>query len=203
MTVGEKKSSRRVIECTGEKSVEAMAGLAISGGESGTSLGMIGICGVLPVRQVAGIAVGWKPYEYTYGRALVAGIALDGGVRTEERETILMILDGLGGDVPTLHCVALSAVGAHLAAVNVCMTIGTIFADIGEDRFDMALDAVYFFVHPPQWIFRFIVIEFGYGADRTPRRGGMAIFAGDGQRSVGITGGLLGSGRWLPWSRSA
>lgn len=102
-----------------------------------------------------------------------------------------MILDLLGSVVPALHGMALCAVRAHLAAMHIRVATGAIPGDVREDRFDVALNAVHFFVHAAQGIFSFVVIEFGYGADRTPRRGGVAILTGDGEASVGIAAGLV------------
>jgi hypothetical protein len=83
VAVGEREAGSTVIEGCAEPTVELMAAQAICGGEGRPSAGVIRIDRVLPVFQVARIALGGEPEELTYGRALVAGIALDGGVRTE------------------------------------------------------------------------------------------------------------------------
>jgi hypothetical protein len=52
--------------------------------------------------------------------------------------------------------------------VNIRVAIGTIFSHIGEDGLCVTLDALHFFVHATQRIFRFVVIEFGNRPDGTP-----------------------------------
>jgi len=75
------------------------------------------------------------------------------------------------------------------------MTVRAVLADVGEDRLNVALNAFHFFVHTAQWIFRFVVIEFWDNPDRSPAGRGMAIFAWDIDRAVGIAGSLILFGR--------
>jgi hypothetical protein len=106
-----------------------------------------------------------------------------------------VILNLLDGDVPALHGMALSAVRAHLAAVNIGVAIGAILGDVGEDGLYVTLNAVRLFVQAAQGIFSLVVIEFGHGTDGAPSCGGVAILTGDSEGPVGTAGGLvLGSG---------
>ena len=108
-----------------------------------------------------------------------------------------MILHLLRGNVPTLNGVALRAVRPELAAMDVCVAIGAIFADIGENGFCVAESAGHFFMHASEWVCGFIVIEFRYGTNGPPAGCGVAIFAGNGKRAMGIASGLiLRSGEW-------
>jgi hypothetical protein len=45
----------------------------------------------------------------------------------------------LGNDVPALHGVTFFAIGAHLAAMNVRMTVSTVRSSVGEHWLRMAL----------------------------------------------------------------
>jgi len=117
-------------------------------------------------------------------------LALHRGVSAEEREAILVILDLLDGIVPTKNGVALRAVRAHFALVNIGVAILTILANIREYRFYVALRALNFLMHAAQWVVRFIVIEFRNGTDGAPTRGGVAVFAGNGEGSVRTASGL-------------
>jgi len=117
-------------------------------------------------------------------------LALHRGVSAEKREAILVILDLLNGIVPTKNGVALRAVRAHFALVNIGVAILTIFANICEYRFYVALRALHLLMHAAQGVVRFVVIEFRNGTDGAPTRGGMAILAGDGERSVRTASGL-------------
>lgn len=107
-----------------------------------------------------------------------------------------MLLNRLHGNLPAEHRVALFAVRAKLAAVNIRMAIRAIFGYIGKHGFCVAPGARSFFVHAAQRILRRIVIEFGNRADGRPTRVRMAIFAGDCEWSVRTSARLpLGSGR--------
>lgn len=142
----------------------------------------------LEIRLVTRDAGGGQALELADCGALVAVFALNGGVRAQQRETVLVILYLLDGNVPALNGVALGAVRAHLALVNIGVAILTVFPDVGEDRLDVALHALDFFVHPTQGIFGLVVIEFGNGADGLPARSGVAIFARNCQGAVRTTG---------------
>ena len=119
----------------------------------------------------------------------------------EKRETILVIFDLLRGEIPSFDGMALRAVRAHLAAVNVCVTIRAVLAYVREDRFDVALNAFHLFVHAAQGILGFGVVEFGDGADRAPSGGSVTIFARDGDGAVWIAGGAFLSVRKRPRDR--
>src|SRR5450755_3058427 len=100
VAIGEQKSGGAVIEAGAEKRIKTVAPLAIRGSERGTGVGVIGIGGVLPVLQMAGIALRGEAEELADSRARVAGIARHRGVRSEKRKAVLVILYLLRGDVP-------------------------------------------------------------------------------------------------------
>src|SRR2546421_5219386 len=112
-------------------------------------------------------------------------LALHRGVSAEKREAILVILDLLNGIIPTKNGVALRAVRAHFALVNIGVAILTILAHIREYRFYVALRALHFLMHAAQWVVRLVVIEFRNGADRAPTRGGVAFVVGECYRTWG------------------
>jgi hypothetical protein len=86
---------------------------------------------------------------------------------------------------------ALRAILSHLGSMNICMATRAIFSHVCEYRFGMATGAGNFRVHAAQRIFGRIVIKFGDGANWRPIGIGMAIFAGNIQRSVRTPFGLL------------
>ena len=118
----------------------------------------------------------------------MAIFALHRRVRSEQREAVLVILDLLHRGLPTLNGVTLRAIRAHPSLVHVGMTVLAILPHIGKDGLGMALRALNFFVHTPQRIASFVVIELGNGFDGPPRRRGMAVFARDRERTVRTTG---------------
>ncbi len=91
----------------------------------------------------------------------MALLALHQRVRTHQREAIGMVLDGLQRNLPPLHRMALRAIGAKLAAVNIGMAVRTLRADVLEHHAGVALRAGYILMHPAQRISGKVVIEFG------------------------------------------
>lgn len=115
----------------------------------------------------------------------------------QQREAVLVILQLLNRNVPALYRVALGTVGAHLALVHVTVTIRAVFPDIGENRLDMALRALHFFVHPAQRILGLVVVKLRVRADGAPPGGGVTVLARDRQRAVRTSSGpLLRRMRW-------
>ena len=123
-------------------------------------------------------------------RALVAGLALHCGVHAHQREAVLVLANGLHGDLPAANRMASLAVGSHLSVVKVRVTIRAVLPHIGKDWFDVALRAGYFLVQAAERIARRVVIEFGDCPDRAPARVGVAIFARNGQSAVRTPGTL-------------
>ena len=72
--------------------------------------------------------------------------ALDRGMGTKQRETVLMVFDLRNGNLPTQNRVTLCAVRAVFPAVNVGMAIGAILSDVGKNRLGVAFDALHIFV---------------------------------------------------------
>jgi hypothetical protein len=119
--------------------------------------------------------------------AFVALLAGHSRVRTEKRKAILVILGLLSGNLPTKNAMALRTVRAHLAAVNVSVTILAVFPNVGKHRFDVALRALHFFVHSAERIFRLVVIELWNRTNGAPPSRGVAILTRYDQSSVGAT----------------
>lgn len=95
----------------------------------------------------------------------------------DQRKPILVIPDSVQRDLPAPNGVALLAVGAHLAAMQVGVAVRALLADIGEDEAGMARRAVQLLMHAAQRIAGLIVVELGDRADWLPTRVGMAVFA--------------------------
>ena len=167
--------------------VKSMAGFA-----SGRELcrHVVGIGGCLKIRRVAGDAGSRKSLELPHCCARVAGLALDRRVRTEQRETVLVLADGLCRDLPAAHRMAAFAVRAHLAPVQVGVTVGAVVAHIGEHGLDVALRAGDFLVQAAEREAGGVVIEFGDSADGAPTRVRVAIFTSDGEGAVRTSGDL-------------
>jgi hypothetical protein len=170
-----------VIELGVQPGIEGVAGAA---GRGEFCENVIGIDSFLKIGQVAGCALRRQTQVVSDGGVLVAFLAFHNRVRTEERKAVEMLLNGLHGNLPTKHCMALRAVLAKLRAVNVSMALRAVLPNVGENRLGVASRAGNFFVHAAKRIASAVVVEFRKGADRRPACVGMAIFAGDGQRSM-------------------
>lgn len=130
---------------------------------------------------------GRKPLKLANRGALMAIVALRSRVGSEQREAILVILHLLDGNLPSLHRVAVRAVRAHFILMDVGVAVLAVLTYVGEDGSYVTLYALHPFVHAPQWISCFVVIELGNGFDRPPGRRGVAVFAGDRKRTVRTT----------------
>ena len=187
VAVGQREIDGRsgVIDRGPEPTVEIVAALA-----SGRELrrNVVRIRRFLKIGLVAGNTSRGKTLKLSNGGALVTVIALHGGVRTQQRKTVLVILHLLDRDVPALHRVTLRAIGPHLALVYVFVAVLTVFPNVGENGLYVTLCALHFFVHSAQRVLRFIVIEFRNGSDRSPGRCRVTVFARNRQRAMRTPG---------------
>lgn len=109
----------------------------------------------------------------------MAHVTSKGGVRSYQREAILVVADSLHRDLPALDRVALLTSPPELSPVNVGVAVGAIAAYVAEDQTHVALLARNLSVHSPQGIARLAVVEFNDAAQRLPGAEGVAVFAGD------------------------
>jgi len=103
--------------------------------------------GVDEVSLVARVASRRKALKLTNRRTLVARIAIDRGMRPDQREAIHVLIDLLNRNIPALDGVTLLAVGAHLCLVNVRVALAALRSDIREDGLGVALRAGNALVH--------------------------------------------------------
>jgi len=61
--------------------------------------------------------------------------------------------------------------------MDVRMTIGTVLPHIAEDRFQVAGNALYAFVHSTKGVIRLVVVELWDRLNRPPASRGMAVLA--------------------------
>ena len=116
--------------------------------------------------------------------ALVAIVALHCGVRPKQGKPVLVFLDLVDGHLPAGNRVTLRAIGAELPQVNICVAIGAILPDIGENWLRMAFNTSNFFMLSTQWIRSLVVIELQHRAYGTPGCCGVTVFARNRERSV-------------------
>lgn len=141
--------------------------------------------GCLRVRlRMTRVAVCGKAPELSDRCPLMASIAFEGRVRSDQWEAIEVLTRLLQRNLPALDRVAGGAVCSELPLVNVRMAISALRSHVREDRTGVALHAGDLLVHAQERILRFVVIEFRLAADRFPTRECVAVVAGDVQRSV-------------------
>lgn len=172
--VRQRKSCGVVIKLHLQPSIRRVAQVT-SGGE--TCGDVVWVRSFLEVLQVTRGTSCVEALILAHSRALVALLARHSGVCPKERKAILVILNLLCADLPPQYRVALCAVRAHLAAMDIGVAVLTIFADVRKHGFDMTLCALHFFVHAAKRIPRFIVIKLRNRTNRAPSCGGVAILA--------------------------
>ena len=164
-----------------EPVITGMAAIAVG---SKLSSEVIGVCGRLKVLEVTRGAGRRHRLEVASCAALVTSHAIYSGVRSRQREAIIVLLDLLHRDLPSPNRVALFAVRTQLPLMNVGVAILAALSHIREDWFHVALYATHSLMHSAQWVARLIVIKFGHCADWPPRACGVAVLAWHRQISV-------------------
>ncbi len=140
--------------------------------------GMIRRRGRPVLSQVTARALGAETDEDTGRRAGMAAFALNGGMCSQQRKAVAMILNGLHGLEPALNGVTILAAGAELPAVKIGVAVGTLRTDIAEVQVPMALGAGYGCVHAPQRVGCLgVVIELRDRSDGLPSSGCVATLA--------------------------
>jgi len=124
--------------------------------------------GIDEISLMARVARGREALELSDRRVLMAGIAIQGRMRTDQREAVDVLIDLLNRDIPTFYRVALLAICPHLPLVNVGVAIRALRSHIGKDQLGVALRATDALVHAAQGVLRGVVIKFGNGPERLP-----------------------------------
>lgn len=141
-----------------------------------------------------------QPLEPSHGCSLVARLALQGSVRTDQRKTVFVVTYLIDRRRPPVNGVAALAPGSHVAAMDVGVTVTALPPHITEHRFQMALGASDGLMHSAKGRAGFVVIELRHLANRSPSAKGVAVLARDVQRAVrtsSIWSGVACSCRFL------
>ena len=161
--------------------------LFASGGQIQLHVIETGRPGVDEISLMARVACGREALELSDRRVLMAGIAIQGRMRTDQREAVDVLIDLLNRDIPTLHRVALLAICPHLPLVNVGVAIRALCSHIGKDQLGVALRATDALVHAAQGIPCSVVIEFRNRSNGLPAAQGMAVLTGNAKTTVRTT----------------
>ena len=165
--------------------VDRMALLTLSR-KAGSNV--VGNGGLLKGLLVARIALDRESLKLAHGFALVTVSAVQSCVATHQGEAVFVIFGSLGNDVPPFYGVTLFAVGTHLTAMDVGMTVSAVCPCIGEHRLGVTLRTRNALMEAAQGIASLIVIELRDRADGLPSNRGMAVLARDTQVAVWTAG---------------
>lgn len=155
--------------------VRVVTGFA-GGGESRSA--MVENAVLLKLAGVTSDALGAESDVLADRRAHVTGVACERRVRTNQRETIPVVLDGTGVHAPAQHRVTVFALRAELTLVEIRMTIRASRTSFGKDFRYVARITRYILVHTAKLEVGFaIVIELRLRAKRRPTGGGVTILA--------------------------
>ena len=95
-----------------------------------------------------------------------------------------MILDRAGGSLPSTDAMALLAIAAELAAVDIRVTVRACRGSVGKKELDVTLPAIHRNMKTPEGVPGLIVIELRSRANGTPAGRCVTICAGNPQRAV-------------------
>ena len=171
---GEGKTIFRMIDLGAEPTIEIVALDTVCGKTRGHVVrlrALVGLC-------MAGNTIRRQSEVLSGGRALVTGLTVDCGMGPHQGKPVVVPLDGLDVDTPSLHGVALLALRTHLPAMDIRVTVGALGSGVAEYQARVALPAGYIFVKTAQGILRLVMIELRNIADRLPRCECMTVLAG-------------------------
>ncbi len=140
---------------------------------------MAGGSGFAKGGYVTAHAFGGEPeaVELTNRADLVAGVAVDGRMSTDQRKSILMLIDVVNGNLPTIGVVAEATLGAILAAMQIGVATLAFDGGVAEIEILMAIDALHFRVPATQRKLGSRMVEFEFGAQRLPVLSAVTLLA--------------------------
>ena len=129
-----------------------------------------------------------KSVELPNGSHLVAGVAIYDSMSTNQGETILMSIDVLERNFPSICVVAKFALGPVLSAVEICVTVLALIRHACELKTDMAVTASNISMLTSKWKARLRMIEPDLVRRNLPALGGMTHIAWHVELSVWAAG---------------
>jgi hypothetical protein len=140
---------------------------------------MAGGSGLAKGGYVTAHAFGGEPeaVELANRPDLVAGVAVNGCMSTDQRESILMLIDVVNGNLPTIGVVAEVTLGAILAAMQIGVAVLALDGGVAEIQILMAVDALHLRVPAPQRKLGSRMGEFEFGTQRLPAFSAVTLLA--------------------------
>ena len=115
----------------------------------------------------------------THGPHLVTRVAIHPRVRSNQREAVLVLIDVVNGNLPTIGVVAEVALGAILAAMQIGVAVLALDGGVAEIEVLVAVGALHFGVPATQRKLGFRMVEFKFGAQRLPALCVVTLLASD------------------------
>ena len=141
--------------------------------------------GPLIISQMAGHAFRAEACVNTGCRAEMALVTGSRGMGAQQRKAVVVLLDRRDGDIPTANRMALLAVGAELAPVQIGVAIPAATGRVRKHQAYMTTLAGHILVQALQRKTGLpVMIELQLPAERFPRRRRVAVFAGNFQVAV-------------------
>jgi hypothetical protein len=109
----------------------------------------------------------------------VAGVAVYGCMSADQRESILMLIDAVNGNLPAVGVVAEFTLRAILAAMQIGVAVLALYRGVAEIKILVAIDTLHFRVPAMQGKLSFRMVEFEFGAQRPPALSGVTLLARD------------------------
>ena len=142
--------------------------------------------GLLKVLLVASDALRAQPRIHAGRGSAMAGIARHRRVTAEQWKAVQVILNRSRGNRPSLNRVAVFALSAELAPVEIGVAVRTLRPGFGKNVRDVARFTGDVLMHPAQWELGSAVVELGLRAQRREAGGGVTVLASDRNRPVRI-----------------
>jgi len=142
--------------------------MAILAGQAQAGGAVIGAFGGLVCLEMAGGTNSAQAGKPPHRGASMTCVAFRRGMSAEQREPVLVILDGLDRHAPAARRVAFLASASHLVHVNIGVAIGTIGARVPEHETGVAAAAACRLMKTTQRILGSLMRKIGSGAQRLP-----------------------------------
>lgn len=175
----------QVIKPRAQPRIDRVALLALRRETAGD---VVGRCRLLKCALVAGVTLNRQSLKLPDGFTLVAVGTIQACMPSNQWEAVVVLLHPLQNDIPTLDRMALLAVRAHLATMEIGVAVRAMRSRVRKHGLRVALRTAHAHMQTAQRITRLVVIEFGERSNRLPAYRGVTVLAGDTQIAVGASG---------------
>jgi len=138
--------------------------------------------------HVAAGAIGRQalPVKLSYRAYAVAGVTVSYRMCADQRKSVLMLIDGVDGNLPPVDPVTNVALRAVFPAMNVGVAVLALTANIGENRIHVTFLTRHLHVHTAQGVTGLAVVKLRIAANRSPRCCRVAPLASNVQRAMRV-----------------